>query len=202
MHTRASVFGWPTSIRSDDGLQFCEDFPRFCNKQGIRNELSAPYNPKSNGLAEAGVKSIKNILHECLSSGADPPTTCYTNGVMFPVWMASVPRNLCLVVANGLACPLPSQITPIDFDQAASSKDSAHACPKLDHDRLKLSLPALSPGQSVFLQDSKPSSWDIQGTIVSIRTYRLSYVINVDNRFFTCPHQLTRPVALRKHLGK
>ena len=112
MHTRASVFGWPTSIRSDDGLQFCEDFPRFCNKQGIRNELSAPYNPKSNGLAEAGVKSIKNILHECLSSGADPPTTCYTNGVMFPVWMASVPRNLCLVVANGLACPLPSQITP------------------------------------------------------------------------------------------
>ena len=55
-------FGWPSSIRSDGGPQFCGEFSRFCSSHGITHEISAPYNPKSNGLAEAGVKLVKNIL--------------------------------------------------------------------------------------------------------------------------------------------
>ena len=53
-----NLFGWPTSIRSDGGPQFRGEFSRFCETHQIRHELSAPYNPKSNGLAEAGVKSV------------------------------------------------------------------------------------------------------------------------------------------------
>ena len=91
---------------------------------------------------------------------------------------------------------LPSQVTPIDFDQAAPSKDKAHSRAKSDHDRSKLSLPLLSPGQPVFLQDTKSSAWDKQGIIVSKRPDRLSYIVNVDNRFFTRPRRLLRPVHL------
>ena len=91
---------------------------------------------------------------------------------------------------------LPSQNPPIDFHQAAVSKDSAHTRSKFDHDRLKLSLSPLSPGQRIHLQDSKSSAWDRQGIIVSMRRDKLSYIINVDNRLFTRPRRLLRPVVL------
>ena len=90
---------------------------------------------------------------------------------------------------------LPSQNVPIDFLSAASSKDAAQARAKLDHDRSKLSLTSLSPGQAVHLQDSKSSAWDKQGIIISMRPDRLSYVIKVGNRFFTRPWRLFRPVT-------
>ena len=88
----------------------------------------------------------------------------------------------------------PSQNVPIDFNQAASSKDAAHVRAKLDHDRSKLSLTSLSPGQEVYLQISKSSAWDKRGIIVSMRPDRLSYVIRVDNRFFARPRRLLRPI--------
>ena len=70
-----NMFGWPSSIRSDGGPQFCGDFPKFCVKNNISHELSAPYNPKGNGLAEAAVKSVKNILCKCYDTGANPAHT-------------------------------------------------------------------------------------------------------------------------------
>ena len=72
-----NLLGWLSSIRSDGGPQFWGDFTSFCAKHGIWHELSAPYNPKSNGLAEAGVKSVKNILKKCVSSGADSDYMLY-----------------------------------------------------------------------------------------------------------------------------
>ena len=56
-----NLLGWPSSIRSDGGPQFRGDFSTFCHKHDIRHELSAPYNPKSNGLAEAGVSQLKTF---------------------------------------------------------------------------------------------------------------------------------------------
>ena len=72
-----NLFGWPSSICSDGGPQFCGNFSQFCEKHGIRHKLSAPYNPKSNGLAEAGVKSVKNILRKSISSGSDADFMVY-----------------------------------------------------------------------------------------------------------------------------
>ena len=70
-------FGLPVPIHSDGGPQFCGSFPRFCLQQNISHNLSAPYNPKSNSLAEAGVKSIKNILRMCHQSGKNTDTMLY-----------------------------------------------------------------------------------------------------------------------------
>ena len=56
------LLGWPTSIQSDGGPQFRGPISTFCSTHHINHELSAPYNLKSNGLAKAGVKSVKNIL--------------------------------------------------------------------------------------------------------------------------------------------
>ena len=62
-------FGWPTAIRTDGGPQFRNEFTQFCNKHSIKHELSSPYNPESNGLAEAAVKNIKAIITRCHKEG-------------------------------------------------------------------------------------------------------------------------------------
>ena len=59
-------FGWPTAIRTDGGPQFRT---LFCNQNGIKHELSSPYNPESDGLAEAAVKNIKSIITRCNKEG-------------------------------------------------------------------------------------------------------------------------------------
>ena len=72
-----NILGWPSSIRSDGGPQFRGPFISFCAKHNISHELAAPYNPKSNGLAEAGVKSVKTILRKSQHSTADPHFMLY-----------------------------------------------------------------------------------------------------------------------------
>ena len=101
------------------------------------------------------MKSVKNILRKSFSS-------CVNADFMLYEWR-NVPRSdgytpaqLMFGRAQRTSIPsLPSQNMPINFDLAASSKDAAHARAKLDHDRSKLSLTSLSPGQEVYLQDSK-----------------------------------------------
>ena len=72
-----NLFGWPSSIRSDGGPQFRCEFSCFCASHTIRHQVSAPYNPKSNGLAEAGVKSVKNILRKCVTSNSNADSVLY-----------------------------------------------------------------------------------------------------------------------------
>ena len=92
---------------------------------------------------------------------------------------------------------LPSQNVPINFNTAASSKDTAHARTMLDHDRSKLSLTSLSPGQEVYLQDFKSLAWDKRGVIISMQPCRqpVLYVSTppLETNFFR--HTLSRRIG-------
>ena len=61
LETWFTEFGWPLIIHSDNGPQFRSEFSYFCQAHGITHELSSPYNPESNGLAEAAVKNMKSF---------------------------------------------------------------------------------------------------------------------------------------------
>ena len=61
--------GWPAAIRTDGGPQFRQEFENFCKEMGIQHELSSAYNPNSNGLSEAAVKSVKYLMEKCLATG-------------------------------------------------------------------------------------------------------------------------------------
>ena len=58
-------YGYPEHIRTDGGPQFRRDFKAYYDKHYIHHELSSPYNPESNGLAEAGVKNMKSLILRC-----------------------------------------------------------------------------------------------------------------------------------------
>ena len=45
--------------------QFRSEFRSFCSSHSITHELYSPYNPESNGQAEAAVKSLKSIVTWC-----------------------------------------------------------------------------------------------------------------------------------------
>ena len=46
----------------DRGPQFRGHFVDFCGQYGIEHEQSSPYNARSNGLIEANVRSLKNLV--------------------------------------------------------------------------------------------------------------------------------------------
>ena len=56
-------------FRSDDGREFTlGEFKTFCSKIGIKRELSTPYNPQWNGVAERKnrtiMEEVKAMLHD------------------------------------------------------------------------------------------------------------------------------------------
>ena len=65
-------FGFPDVIRSDGGPPFTSTaFRTYCWDHDIEREVSSPYNPRSNGLAEAAVKNTKSLLKKCVEEGED-----------------------------------------------------------------------------------------------------------------------------------
>ena len=55
--------GIPSTLMSDGGPQLkSEEFRQFVAEWGIKHVMSSPYFPRSNGLAENGVKIVKRLL--------------------------------------------------------------------------------------------------------------------------------------------
>ena len=68
-----SRVGIPEILRSDNGPQFSsQEFRKFTQSWNFQYITSSPYYPKSNGLAERYVQTIKNLLERCILSISDP----------------------------------------------------------------------------------------------------------------------------------
>ena len=65
--------GIPRIMISDNGPPYnSEVFKLFCQDWQIEHITSSPYLPRSNGLAERSVQTIKKLLMKCKESGSDP----------------------------------------------------------------------------------------------------------------------------------
>ena len=63
LRTVFSDYGLPSQLVSDNGPQLVsEEFKTFLRENGIQHILSAPYHPKTNGLAERFVQTFKLAL--------------------------------------------------------------------------------------------------------------------------------------------
>ena len=73
------IFGIPLVCRTDGGPQFRGPFKDYCFKKGIIHETSSPYNPRSNGHAEAAVKTAKYLLLKTRPSDFDSALAAWRN---------------------------------------------------------------------------------------------------------------------------
>ena len=59
-------------IRSDRGGEYVSPFGEFCAKHGIIHEVTAPYSPQSNGIAERKNRTLKEMCNAMLLSSGLP----------------------------------------------------------------------------------------------------------------------------------
>jgi len=154
--------GWPRIIGSDGGPQFRSAFEDFCREHNILHQLSSAGHPKSNGLAEAGVKDVKNLLLKndswhafkfALQAFRNVPRT--GPGLSSPAELFFGRRHR-LPVLPALTIPLP-----------LSHKDNNSG----------RHLPPLQIGQKVYLQNGNTKRWDCTGVIKKVREHGRSYIV-------------------------
>ncbi|XP_033111306.1 uncharacterized protein K02A2.6-like [Anneissia japonica] len=61
-----SLFGAPAEIVSDNGPQYSsQPFKEMCRNWGVKHTTSSPRYPRSNGLAERTVRTLKSLIKKC-----------------------------------------------------------------------------------------------------------------------------------------
>ena len=154
-------YGYPSTIISDNGPQFRTEFKAFCFEHSIVHNTSSPYNPRSNGAAESAVKSAKGLLKKSANFNDFRKT--------LQAW-----RNT------------PSAITSISPAERLFGYRQRFGLPTLHQRPLSATpreetLPSLTPGQKVELQNPFNQEWDEQGTVASVCPSQQSYEITRTN---------------------
>lgn len=167
-------FGFPRVIRSDNGPQFRSDFTEFCKTHGIRHETSSPYNPKSNGLAEAAVKNCKMLLLKC------PDDASMRNALLefrnTPRMDGSSPAQRFFGRRQRTTIPaLPAARSSINIDDSNSAKEKLHQ----NIQQPGYVLPDLKIGDRVRVQNPITRRWDQLGTIIEVLPNGRSYNIRL-----------------------
>ena len=153
------LFGFPRAIRTDGGPQFRSEFRKFCSDFGIVHEASSPYNPRSNGSAEAGVKAVKAVMAKCKPCQWEESlslmrNTCGTSG--------KSPASL--FFGRNLVTSVPTITQPLK---------SMDTCPEIDK------LRPLAVGARVRIQDRHTLLWSSIGDIISVNPLGRTYVVRL-----------------------
>ena len=122
---------------------------QFCADNGIKHEVSAPYNPCLNGLAELGVKIVKSILVKCLGEGKDVQRPLY-EWRNAPRAHGFSPAQLMFGRSQNMLLPQPAGIfEPVNFSEAAEAKDKHFDSQEAAYNRDKRDLRMLVPDEKV-----------------------------------------------------
>ena len=167
------TFGYAKRARHDDGPEFRDRFVAWLKQVGCKSELSSAYNPTSNGLAEAGVKNVKNLLKKCLDS-----KECFETALaefrIAPREDGYSPAELFYKrQVRGLLPELPRKFNVEDAEKARDKVQEAYT----EKRQTRSTSKPLGMGQRVWLQDQQTKRWTIDGTIKSIRDGGRSYVV-------------------------
>jgi len=190
LHTRAITsqlenwfldFGFCQNMRSDGGPQFRSEFEKWCLENNINYIPSSAYFPSSNGLVENGVKTCKNLLAKYDSNFSEFKKALHEqrnaprSDGFSPAQMMFGRRQ------RGILPCLPSAYDLIDVTSAAQGRKRAREKIKQNFDKHAYSLPKLSIGESVFLQNPFNHKWDSIGKVIEVRHDGRSYKVEGNN---------------------
>ena len=191
--------GTPLRLRSDGGPQFRGPFQDWCKSMGIHHELASPYNPESNGLAEAAVKNTKHLLLKCIEEEEDFE-------VALAIWRstpkADGPSPAALFRHREIRLPaqdLPSHpdvlryYTTAQMKEFESQRQKQFSDTEARVDERGRDLPSFAPGTVVDIYDSKRGWLLSAATVQHMREDGKSFVLKemLSSRVF---------VRARKHL--
>ena len=174
-------YGYPQKIKTDGGPQFREEFKEFCRAYGIKHEISSPYNPASNGLAENAVKQLKSLLKKNSS-----PTEFRRSLLQWrntPRADGLSPAQLFFGRRQRTELPGNDEIYhPLDMKKASMTRLQSS---KLSRERLqngRINLGLLKTNDQVYIQNTQSGQWDKKGTIIRVLRNNRSYLVQQGNK--------------------
>ena len=195
-------FGLPTTCRSDGGPQFRGEFAEFCQRYSITHEVSSPYNPQSNGHAEAAVKNAKYLLekHNGYSRQFEEGLLEWRNT---PRSDGFSPAQMLFGYRQRTQLPaLASAYQSIDQSKAQSTRRKTASGAKQCADKSATPLDKLQVGTKVLIQNPSTKRWTTQGTIGNIRPDGRSYSIQVNGHTYIRNRRLLRPLDSTDHTSR
>ena len=200
-----SLVGIPCMLVSDGGPQFKSmAFKEWCKSWGIKNEYSSPYNPRSNGLAEAAVKTLKKLVSKTTTNG-NIETDAFYKAILelrnTPRVDGSSPAEVLFGRPVRGVIPMHKNIfrSPDDWIKnrlAVKQKQADH------FNRDAKPLGELLPGQGVWVQDPVTKRWDKSGVIAEKLANRRSYSIQLSGGKTTWRNRIwLKPMANPEHEG-
>ena len=185
-------FGIPEQMSLDGGRNILSKETReFFNKWGVDIRQSSAYYPKSNGRAEAAVKTMKRVIE----GNIGPKGTINNDNIMRALLqyrntplkkVNKSPAQLLLGRQLRDGIPQPSEKYHIhpQWENVARLREKTMAAEKLqskeyhDSSGFKNHKP-ITVGQQVVCQNARNKKWDRIGTVVEQRPHR-QYLIKVD----------------------
>ena len=171
-HTKAifSRYGIPKEIVSDNGPEYAaKAYNDFCNRWDIHHNPSSPEYPKSNGLAERTVQTIKRTLKKARKAGEDLNLALLA--------LRTTPSNI------GQPSPSDQMFnrSPRTLLPAISNKapKQPKASKTVSSSPTRHTKPELHPGDHVRIHDGK--SWSRTGIVDKKATQPRSYFIKMSN---------------------
>lgn len=171
-------WGYPSVIRSDGGPQFRAKFVDFCKENNITHELSSPYNPRSNGLAESAVKNMKHLLKKCHAD-----KSCFRSALLewrnVPRADGISPAMLFLNRRQKTKLPMPQVQGGFSASDLEAARKNSLLKERKSHDKSAINFSTFKIGSCVRIQDAHTKKWDTTGRITDISGSGGSYYIFV-----------------------
>ena len=183
-------------MRSDGGPQFRSEFKQFCSNNKSEHEVSSPYYPESNGLAEMGVKMAKSLLRKV---GTDQKAVAHAlqEWRNAPRAEGFSPAQLMFQRRQRTSLPChPAAYQPITISEADKARAKVRKRAKQAFDEHAIQLRDLQEGERVRVQDPKTKRWELQGNISKVFHNGRSYEVLLDDEYSThVNRRRVRPVS-------
>ena len=173
-----SEHGIPSKVYSDNGAQYTADaFVTFAREWAFDHITSSPRYPKSNGLIERHVNTVKAALIKARQANADPDLALLCLRTT-PI-SSSIPSPLEILTGRKVRANLPMKLSPHTNPNIRAELQERQDVQKMYHDRHANDLPALQPGQQARVQDYQTGKW-IPATITEKCPEPRSYQLTTD----------------------
>jgi transposase InsO family protein len=161
--TTFSMLGAPAEIVSDNGPQYAgQPFKDMCQKWAIKHTTSSPRYPRSNGMAERTVRTVKTLIRKCKKSKQDLQLAMLHLRAT-PV-DAGIPAPAEILFGRPVRTNLPSHHHPstsYKSTETFNKLEEKKGRMKSDHDKKAgQELPPLYMGQKVRVLNDNNKMWE------------------------------------------